>query len=229
MIDLDQMKKTWAEHDRKLEESVRLSRQVLRTIYLKAGRSRLRRLLGFTAAHALAWFCIIGALGNFIYNHRAAPRFALAAGAADVYAIGFLAALIRQMAMVRGIDYGQPVAAIQRQLEALRMLRIRTTQWGVLAGTVVWAPCLIVASEAFLGADLYRLFGIPWVTANLLFGLALIPLAIWCSKKFGSRITGSPLLRQVMNDLAGNNLNAAAGFLAVLSEFEDEPGGGLLE
>jgi len=60
------------------------------------------------------------------------------------------------------------------------------------------------------------------VTANLLFGLALIPLAIWTSKKFRDRITRSPLIQQVMKDLAGNNLNAAVTFLAILSEFEDE-------
>lgn len=222
MIDLDQMKEQWAQHDRKLEENIRLNRQLLTTIHLKEGRSRLQRLLGLTAAHALLWVGCVVALGNFIYEHVAVPRFALAAAALDLYAIGFLIALIRQMIIVGRIDYGQPITAIQKQLEAVRMLRIRTTQWGVLAGTVVWVPFLIVVSQAFFGLDIFRLFGTPWVTANLLFGLALIPLAIWASKKFRDRFTRSPLIQQLMKDLAGTNLNATVAFLAKLSEFEDE-------
>lgn len=224
MIDLDQMKEKWAEHDSKLEENIRLNRRLLSTIQLEKGRSRLQRLLGLTAAHALLWTICIVALGNFVYEHVASPRFALAAVALDLYAIGFLIALIRQMIIVGSLDYGQPITAIQKQLEAVRILRIRTTQWGVLAGTVVWAPFLIVVSQAFFGLDIFRLFGTPWVTANVLFGLALIPVAIWTSKKFGDRLSRYPLIQQVMKDLAGNNLNAAVTFLATLSELEYEKG-----
>lgn len=129
MIDLDQMKETWTEHDRKLEENIRLNRQLLRTIQLKEGRSRLQRLLGLTAVHALMWVGCKVALGNFIYEHIG-PRFALSAVSLDLYAIGFLIALIRQMIIVGGIDYGQPITAIQKQLETVRILRIRTTPMG---------------------------------------------------------------------------------------------------
>ncbi|MDQ2839876.1 MAG: hypothetical protein M3Y72_02310 [Acidobacteriota bacterium] len=218
------MKEKWTEYDRKLEENIRLNRQLISAIHLKEGRSRLRRLLGFTAIHALLWFGCVAALGNFIYEHLAVPRFALPAAALDLYAIGFLIALIRQMILVSRIEYGQPITAIQRQLEAVRLLRIRTTQWAVLAGTVVWAPFLIVMSKAFFGLDMFRVFGAPWVTANLLFGLALIPLAIWTSRKFGDRFTRSPFIQKFMRDLAGNNLNAAITFLASLSEFANENG-----
>ena len=70
--------------------------------------------------------------------------------------------------------------------------------------------------------DAYRLFGIPYLVANLLLGLAIIPLGIWLSKKFSDRMGRSPFFQRLMKDLAGYNLNAATGFLARLSEFEDE-------
>jgi hypothetical protein len=222
MIDLDEMKVRWAEQDRKLDDNIRLNRRLLNAIHRSGVRSYLQRLLGLTAAHALLWVVCVVALGSFIFDHVAEPRFALAAAALDLYAIGFLIALVRQMAVAGRIDYGQPVTAIQKQLEALRMLRIRTTQWGVLAGVVVWAPFLVVVSQALFGADVFRLFGAAWVMANVLLGLALIPLSIWLSRRFHDRFTRSPLIQQVMNDLSGNNLNAAVAFLASLSEFEDE-------
>ena len=104
------------------------------------------------------------------------------------------------------------------------MLRIRTTQWAVLVGTVAWTPFLIVVFQAFFGRDVYSLFGKAWLTANVLFGLGLIPLAIWTSKKFGDRNSRSPLLQQIMKDLGGDNLSGATAFLATLSDFEDEKG-----
>ncbi len=222
-MDLDQMKAKWAEQDRKLDENMRLNRQILTGIQVKAGKSRVERVLAFTAVHAFLWVGCIVALGNFIYQHLAEPRFALAGAALDLYSIGFLIALIRQMAIAGRIDYGQPVTIIQKQVEAMRILRVRTIQWAVLAGTVVWAPFLIVVSRAFLGLDIYRLLGTRWVMANLLFGLALMPLAIWVSRKFHDRITGSPLIQRMMKDLAGTNLNAAVTSLAAVAQFEEEP------
>jgi flagellar biogenesis protein FliO len=57
---------------------------------------------------------------------------------------------------------------------------------------------------------------------NVLFGLAIIPMAIWVSRKFGDRMGRSPIIQRLMRELAGYNLNAATCFLATLSEFEDE-------
>ncbi len=222
MNELDQMKEKWAEYGRGLKQNIRLNRRLLTTIHLEAGRSRLQRLLGFAALHSLAWLACVVALGRFLYEHFCSPRFTIAALAVDLYAIGMLIALIRQMFLVGAIDYAQPVAMIQKRLQTVRLLRIRTTQWAVLIGTFVWTPFLIVASQAFLGVDACRLLGKRWFVANALFGLALIPLEIWTSKKFGCRMSHFPILRRIMNDLAGENLTAAISFLEAVSEFQSE-------
>jgi hypothetical protein len=130
-----------------------------------------------------------------------------------------LAATIRQVVALGKIDYSRPVTAIQKQLEMLRVLRIRITQRALLGGTVVWAPFLIVTARAFLGLDIVN--G-PWLWANVAFGLCLIPLAVWISKAFGERMGRFPFMQRVMNDLAGRNLNAASEFIAKLSGFEAE-------
>lgn len=219
MLELDEMKQQWAEHDRKLEESIRLNRQLLSAASLKGARSELQRLEAVLTLEALVWFGIIVALGSFIYGHIGALRFALPGAMVDVFAIGMLVATISQIVATRQIDYGRPIAVIQRQLEALRVLRIRITQWALLAGAVVWAPFVIVVGKAFLGLNTYSA---AWLWVNVLFGLALIPLAVWLSRKFGDRAGQSPFIQQLMQDIAGHNLNAARIFLAKLSEFEDE-------
>jgi hypothetical protein len=222
MVDLDELREKWAELDRKFDMNIRLNRQLLSATKLNQTQSAMRRLSVYMGVELVAWFAIIVALGNFVYEQISVARFGLPAVALDVYSIGMAIALTRQIAAARQIDYSQPIATIQRKVEALRVLRIRSTQWAVLAGVAVWAPFLIVVSKAAFGADVYQVFGPAWLWSNVLFGLALIPLTLWVSKTFGDRMVSSPWLRRIMRDLAGRNLNAAAGFLAILKQFEEE-------
>jgi hypothetical protein len=219
MLDLDELKHHWAEHDRKLDVSIRLSRQLMSATNLKGARSALQRMAVFLGLEAAVWFAIVMALGNFIYEHIRVVQFAVPAVASDVFAIGMLMAAVRQMVAARQIDYGRPIASIQNQLETLRVLRIRATQWGLLAGVIVWAPFAIVVAKAFLGLEAYST---AWLWANVLFGLSLVPLALWLSNKFGNRMGRSPFMQRLMNDIAGHNLTAAKLHLARLSEFEGE-------
>jgi hypothetical protein len=221
MLDLDEMKQQWAQHDRKLDESIRLNRAVLSALNLQGARSALQRLTVGLALEAAAWLAIVIPLGGFIYGHSGALRFAVPGIAADLFAIGMLASTIRQIVAAQGIDYGQPVAAIQKRLEGLRLLRIRITQWALLAGTVVWAPFAIVVCNVLLGLDDYSQ---AWLAANVLFGLSLIPLTFWVSKRFADSMHNSPFLQRLMRDIAGQNLMAATDFLAKLSQFEQNEG-----
>ena len=92
---------------------------------------------------------IVVALGNFIGDHIRMWDLALSAAAADVMSIGMLIAQVRRMIGALQIDYSQPVASIQHQVESLRTLRIRTTQWGVLSGTLLWLPWWAVVRRQF--------------------------------------------------------------------------------
>jgi len=209
-MELDVVKEKWAEHDRKLDLSIRLNRQILMAANRRRLRSPVLRFAFFVGLGGLLGLtgCVI--LGQFIYRHWAEPRFALAAVVLDVWVIATVAAAVRQMAMAMAVDYGQPITAIQKQLESLRLLRIRIIQWALLTGQVVWwIPFLIVALKGFWGADAYQVFGETFLLANLAVGLAMIPLAIWAVRRFAGQ-------------LAGYNLNQAADFLATVSDFENE-------
>ena len=222
MMELDELKQKWAEHDHKLEVNIRLTRQLLTATKMNRARSALQRLAVFVALESVVALAVIIVLGSFIGDHIAMVRFAVPAAALDLFEIASLIVLIQQIRLALNIDYGSPVAAIQKQLESLRMLHIRHFQWTLLLAPLLWTPLLIVALEGFLRVDAYKTVGAAYLLANLLFGLAIIPLAIWLSKKFGDRMDRSPKIQRLMKDLAGYNLNAASDFLATLSEFEEE-------
>jgi len=222
MLDLDEMKQRWAEHDRKLDVSIRLNRQLLNATHLNGARSRLHRLAAFLGLEAAIQLAVVVVLGSFIYDNIAQVRFVLPAVALDAFAIAILGAMIRQIVGALQVDYDRPVAAIQKQLAELRVFRIRYVQGIFLMATLAWTPLLIVALKGLLGLDAYRLFGATYLLCNVLAGLAVIPVGLWLSRKFSASMGRSPFIQRLMRDLAGYNLNAATGFLEKLSEFEGE-------
>ena len=219
-MELDAMKAQWSEYDRKRDLSIRLNQRVLVAAKMDRVRTPLRRFAALAGAGALVGLAVIVALGQFLYGHRAEARFVLPSLVMDVWTIAMLAASVRMITMALRIDYEIPVAQIQKQIESLRVLRIRVTQWALLTGQVVWwVAFLIVALEGFGGVDAYRFLGSGFLIINVVFGLALIPLAIWLSRKFGERGGGPPAVRWLMRELGGYNLNAAQDFLAEVREF----------
>lgn len=222
MMELDELKQKWAEHDRKLEVNIHLTRQLLSATKMNRARSALQRLAAFLALESAVALAIIIVLGAFIGDHITTVRFVAPAVALDLFEIATLIVLSQQIRLALYVDYSKRVAAVQKQLESLRILRIRHVQWTLLLAPLLWTPLLIVALEGFLRVDAYKALGAAYLLANLLFGLAVIPLAIWLSKKFGDRMDRSPKIQWVMKELAGYNLNAASAFLATLSEFEEE-------
>jgi hypothetical protein len=212
-MELDELRDKWAEHDRKLDESLLLNRQLLWETYTHRARFALWRLAALVAAGSIFMLMVIVWLGYFISQAWSSPRFAWPAVALDLMAISLLALLIAQVALSLTIDYNQPVGAIQKRLERLRKIRVRYVQGIFLFAVLAWMPLFILVMKVFLGVDVYRSFPTSWIVTNVAFGFAALAIGIWWSRKYGSRF---------LRELAGYNLNAASGFLATLAEFEKE-------
>ncbi len=221
-MDLQDMKDRWAEYDRKLESSLRLNTRILREINLSRVDSSLKRLSRLLVFELLQDLAAVVLLGVFIAGHAGEMRFFAPALLLGVCAVAFAIRSIGQLVAVHSLDYSAPVVAIQKQLAELRIQRIRVTKWVLLLSPVLWTPLLIVAFEGLLGVDAYLFLDGTWLAANLLLGLAFIPLMLWAARHFADRWQGSPLVQRLMDDLAGRSLVTATGFLNELSRFEEE-------
>ena len=219
MMELDELRTKWQNQDRQLEESLRLNRELLSAAKLDSAKSLLRRDAIYAGVEAALWLVMVIALGMFTADHFRALDLCLSGAAADVMSIGMLVALVQRMVRTLQIDYTQPIFTNQKNVETLRILRIRTTKWGALCGALLWIPWLAVVSQVIFGVDIYKSASTSWFIGNALFGLALFPLAIWVSKKYGNRMGRSPFIKRLMKDLDGENLSAAQDFLASLREF----------
>ena len=218
-IDIDELQAKWASYDRRVEESIGLSRRLLSELTASRARPPLRSLRFALVVELVATFAVIVALGSFIYANVGALRFAVPAAALDLYSIVYFQGLIRQFVAIGGIDAADSVTAVQTKFAELRLLRLRYTKLTFLAVALAWTPLLIVGMKA-LGLDAYALLGTPYLVANVLFGLAVIPLALWVARTFGSHLEQFGLVRGLVQSLEGHNLAQTASFLGSLKEFQ---------
>jgi hypothetical protein len=219
-MELDDMKTLWAELDRRIDAGI--ERRMRKERALGKARSALRRLDGMPLFELGIDILAVVLLGAFLAEHVHVVRYAVPAIGLQVAAVLKLASTVRQLTMLGRIDYAAPVVAIQRQLAALRAFRIRTTMWILLLAPLLWTPLAIVAAKALIGLDVYRAFGPAWIALNLVFGVAVLALALWIARRHAGALQRSRFLARLADDIAGRSLVAATSYLDEIARFEDE-------
>lgn len=219
-MELDDLKQRWVEYDAKLEKSIRLNTRLLRESGLARVDAALKPLSRGIALEGILNLPAVLLLGSFLGDHISEPRFAAPAALLLACSIAILNAGIRQFVTLRTLDYGAPVLAIQKRLAALRVSRIRTTKWILLAAPLLWTPLLIVSIKGLLGVDPYAFLEGKWLAANLLFGLVFLVGMLWLSQHLAGRWERSRVVRGLANAIAGHGLVAASGALDEIERFE---------
>jgi len=173
---------------------------------LGAARARLRLVsLGQIVQLAVGLVIVLTA-GSYWFDRLGQPHLAVYGIAIHLYGVGLLIAAGAQLARLARIDYRAPVLAVQRELLALRRLRVNCDRWLLIAGFLVWLP-FVFALLAAAGLDVWlsRPAVVVW---NLVAGVALAALAGWLTVRFRATFE---------RDAAGRSLREAQ---ADLAEFE---------
>src|ERR1700694_48905 len=220
-MELEDMKAMWEAQDRKLDSILRLNSKLFEKANLDKADTALKRLFRGLLFEVVLNFGAVVLLGWFISDQLSEIRFLIPAVVLDVCVIALNIALIRQVVAIRDIDYDAPILVIQRKVELLKIQRIDALKWTLLSCPLLWVPLQIVSFQGLFGVDVYAFFGVDYLVANLLFGIAVIPLALWISKRYASRMKRTGLAQRLMGALAGSDLNAAIGFLNALARFEE--------
>ncbi|MDB4967510.1 MAG: hypothetical protein JWN44_3199 [Myxococcales bacterium] len=223
-MDIEELKRLWQEMDRKLDAGLTLNRRAVRALDLATVRTALGRLAWVVAFELAVNLVGVVALGSYAADRvgSGAWRMALPAVALMLGGIALLAVGARQWTALRALDYAAPLVAMQKQVEAIRMGRIRLTAWILLVAPLAWTPLLIVALDALLGIDAYARLGAAYLAANMAFGVAVLVGMRWASRRFAHRMSRSRVLTRIMKDVAGHNLAVAEEFLRTLAAFEND-------
>jgi hypothetical protein len=223
-MELDDLRQAWEAHGRKLEESSLLSRFVLNQAISAKAETATRRLSRWLWIELLINLVAAVWLGSFLADNVTVARYAIPAAALDVLVIALLMAGARQLVAIGRIDYGQSVLLVQQRVGALRAERIRATMATLVVAPLIWIPLLIVALKGLFGVDAYATFSSAWLIGNVVFGLVVLAVGVWASKRYAGRVANSPSLRWLMDTLAGHNLHTATAALRSLAQFEEAAG-----
>jgi hypothetical protein len=221
MTSLDAMKSAWEAQDRKMDEILHINRQLFIAAKLDKVRTPLRMFMIGLGIEIALLVMALSVVGRFLAESITEIRFVWPAVMIDVWLIFTLACTVRQFVAAKRIAFDMPIAALQRQIADLRILRLRAIRWELLAGQIVWwIPLIIIALKLFFGIDAYRYLSPGYIVANLLLGVALIPLAIWLAKRYESALKRSQFMDRLADAVAGYSLIAARNYAAMLSDFE---------
>jgi len=207
-MDLEDLKRLWEDHDRKLDAGLRLNRRLLEQTVLGKAETRIRRLSRYLVLELALDVALAFWVGSFAAEHVGEARFLVPAVALHLCVLALAVASIRQLVAIGALDYGAPIVSIQRRLESLRVERLRATKLTLLFAPLVWTPLLIVIVKSPVGLDAYAAFGVPWLAA--------------LSRRYADRMASVPFVQRLMRDLAGRSLSDAADFLGSISRFEEE-------
>jgi hypothetical protein len=109
---------------------------------------------------------------------------------------------------------------LQARLESLRIARIRAFNIALLTGQIVWWIPLVVVVAGAIGVNLFLSPRFRSYAAwNLAFGVAVIPLAIGLSRRYGERLSRSSIGRRIADSIAGRDIAVAREVVEKLRRF----------
>ena len=216
----DDFQAQWAAQDTRIDTMIRLNHRFLSEHSLKGARTALRRQTILTVGNAISTWIVIPLMGVFVAKHHSDVGLMVSAASVGLYFAAQLIAQIGQVRTLASVDYGQPIAIIQKQIETVARMRIRLTQWIAMSVALLWVPVSIVLAEAIWNIHLVAVAP-GWLIANAVFGvLWMAALYLW--SKHNAARGHSSRMHRLVRDISGDNLGSATAFLAALSTFEKE-------
>ncbi len=132
-----------------------------------------------------------------------------------VFALGIFTihVSVRQLILSSELDYAKPMVETQLVLAKLRMLRVRSTQWIFVSAFVLWFVFPILLGQMILGAKFMLAMNPAWIAANIVFGLAMVPVINWIMMK-------SKHAKSIQDEFAGKDVREAEEFIVQIAEFQ---------
>lgn len=207
MIEMHELEQAWQGLDERLEQQGALLHELRRRDAVDAVRARLRGMSLRQLAQLAVGLLIVLWAGGYWVDHWGQAHLVAYGMAIHLYGLALLIAAAVQLTRLVRMDYRAPVLDVQRQLLALRRLRIRSERGLLILGFVMWVPLLFVAVRRFLHLDVWltRPEVVWW---NLAAGVGLAAVVAWLTHRFRDMFA---------RDAAGRSLREAEAELAELA------------
>lgn len=227
--DLDQLRARWAEHSRRIDDSLVLDVDAVRaTLERRTSAAfawyRRRRVAGL----AIGGGCVAALLG-FIAAHWGQWDWVAMAGLLLPLLLAEVGIDLREWRALRRLDLGAPVMRVREVLHALRWRRLRLAKGYMLLSLLLWWPFVLVLFKGLFGADLLRWLPPGVLLVNLAVGLAFIPMALVIAWALARRFGHTPGWQRFLDDSPGASWRRASDEFAAREAFETAVADGSLQ
>ena len=226
-MELDELKSIWQNNDAKLERSLQLNEQNIELIQSQKVASKLaplyRQRLVECVFHAVAILLLIAFV---IYNINELP-YALSGIGLLAFYITTLANAIRQINLVKEMDFNKDLATMQSSLVKLQTHIINYAKLSVLfipsflAYPVIITKLVKDFNIQFFGEfDIIQKSNGTWWTMMMVVSAILIPLGIWFYRTVSYKNINKRFVRRFIEKSSGKRVTKALEFLKELQDMK---------
>ena len=223
-MELDELKQTWTEHARKLDQLLSLNLQGLKAAQLDKTRSALGRFKAFRIFEIIIGILILLPLGSYIASHISVPTLAVPALVIAASLLVPVVANVRQLILLGRISYADPITTIQRQLEEIKLHFLRSF-WLPVLMLPLYLAYVAVGLNLVFGMDLFAQSSAAYLWTNLALSLVLVAPAIWILCSLSFKNLDNPVIRALVHGSGGKQIVSAFEFLKAVHAFEKDENG----
>jgi hypothetical protein len=211
-MELAEIKSLWQSYDRKLEKSLQLNLRCLELIQAQKVKSKLKPLFWLRTAETLVHVVVVYWLITFLFRNF--TEWPLALSALSLLVFFGLAMIngIRQLIIIKQMDYSDDIITIQSSLVLLRTHIVDYVKLTFLA-LPTWLAYPIVGLKALGGIDIAYLLHGNWWTGQIIFTILSIPVCIWLYSQVSYQNIHKAWVRFIIEKSAGNTVSKAMEFI----------------
>jgi hypothetical protein len=176
----------------------------------------------------MAWRAVEAALGGVavvlmapvVFAQASNPRYLVVGGLTVGFAVAMTALHAFLFVTGAALRYDSPVTELRRDLDRLALAEVCAVKWALLGGILTWLPIALLLLEAFTVVGALGRVPLPWLAANLGFGLLAIAVGHRWSRRALERRDLTPRALRIVDAMTGRSLRAAKAHLAELAAFE---------
>lgn len=216
--ELDDLKAAWQTLNRNLERQHTRALHQFKESKLARFRSGLRPLAAGQVIQLVCGLILAAFSAQFGWKHLGEYLLMIYGILFQAYGIMLAGFAVRDLILIRRIDYGAPVIAIQKEIASLRAWRVRAGMWLAVAGCFIWLPLILLVPH-YLGADAAPSSpqsGV-WLILNVLVCLALAAAAVHLFRRGKGR-----LAKALRESAVGRSVNRSQALLEEIAQFERE-------
>ena len=224
-MELDELKANWQSNNEKLEKSLRFNEQNIELIRAKKVASKLKPLYLQRMIECIFHSIAIVLLLCFLVSHIAELPYAMSALALLVFYVTTLVNAIKQISLIRKIDFNQDLATMQSSLVILQTHIVDYAKLAVLFIPTFLAYPVILTQvikdfniKALAEFDIIEKSNGAWWTLELVGLIVLIPLGVWFYKEVTYKNIGRKWVKNFIEKSSGKRV---AGALEFLKELQD--------